>query len=158
MGYPELIISYKICTFHGKFIYILCIVAFYLPNFIIFTVKFENFQVLYNIIQKSLCCSTEIIFSFLCRTLITTALGIYVKCKKKCNSTPVQCLDGIGSSGVMGLLWKKYIQDDIDVTINDACPQAYERIKENMKINNLEVDVLNRDTCALLHEKTYNFM
>jgi tRNA G26 N,N-dimethylase Trm1 len=82
---------------------------------------------------------------------------VYVKSRRSCFD-PVQCLDGIGASGVMGLLWKKHILDNVAVTINDSRAKACERIKENAQLNSLNVEVLNRDTCALLHEQTYNFM
>ncbi|KAJ9576465.1 hypothetical protein L9F63_006678 [Diploptera punctata] len=91
------------------------------------------------------------------RSLITSALAVYTKSGKSCFN-PVRCLDGIGASGVMGLLWKKYVNDNVVITINDSRSRAYERIKQNMNINNLEVEILNRDTCSLLHENTYNFI
>jgi tRNA G26 N,N-dimethylase Trm1 len=73
---------------------------------------------------------------------------------------PVWCLDDIGASGVMGLLWKKHICDNAAVTINDSRVKAYEGIKRNAELNSVDVEVLNRDTstCALLHEQAYNFM
>lgn len=80
-----------------------------------------------------------------------------MKSAKSCFD-PVRCLDGIGASGVMGLLWKKHVCDNVVVTINDSRVKAYERIKENAELNSLDVQVLNRDTCVLLHEQTYNFM
>jgi tRNA (guanine26-N2/guanine27-N2)-dimethyltransferase len=80
-----------------------------------------------------------------------------VKSGKSCFD-PVRCLDGIGASGVMGLLWKKHILDSIAVTINDSRAKAYERIRENAELNGVDVEVLNKDTCVLLHEQTYNFM
>jgi tRNA G26 N,N-dimethylase Trm1 len=58
----------------------------------------------------------------------------------------------------MGLLWKKYVCDKVAVTINDPHTRAYEGIKWNAELNNVNVEVLNRDTCALLHEQTYNFV
>jgi len=58
----------------------------------------------------------------------------------------------------MGLLWKKHILDSIAVTINDSRAKAYERIRENAELNGVDVEVLNKDTCVLLHEQTYNFM
>ncbi|XP_069698025.1 TRMT1-like protein [Periplaneta americana] len=91
------------------------------------------------------------------RALITTALAAYVKSGKSCFD-PVRCLDGIGASGVAGLLWKKHVRDNMAVTINDSREKAYERIKENTQLNNLDVQVLNRDACALLHEHAYNFI
>ncbi|PNF42946.1 hypothetical protein B7P43_G11497 [Cryptotermes secundus] len=91
------------------------------------------------------------------RSLITTVLDVYVKSSKSCFD-PVRCLDGIGASGVTGLLWKKHICDNVAVTINDSRVKAYERIKENAELNHLDVEVLNRDTCVLLHEQAYNFI
>ncbi|XP_021922557.1 TRMT1-like protein isoform X2 [Zootermopsis nevadensis] len=91
------------------------------------------------------------------KALISTALAVYAKSGKSCFK-PVRCLDGIGASGIMGLLWKKHILDNIGVTINDSRTKACERIKENAQLNDLNVKVLNRDTCALLHEQTYNFI
>jgi tRNA G26 N,N-dimethylase Trm1 len=58
----------------------------------------------------------------------------------------------------MGLLWKKHICDNAAVTINDSRVKAYEGIKRNAELNSVDVEVLNRDTCALLHEQAYNFM
>jgi tRNA G26 N,N-dimethylase Trm1 len=70
----------------------------------------------------------------------------------------LRCLDGIGASGVAGLLWKKHVGDNVAVTINDSRGKAYEGIKHNAELNGLAVKILNRDPCALLHEQTYHFM
>ena len=92
-----------------------------------------------------------------CRSLITTALAAYVERGNSCFGT-VRCLDGIGASGVVGFLWKKYVGDKTAVTINDPRTKAYEGIKHNAELNVLTVEILNRDPCALLHEQTYHFV
>ncbi|GLH09042.1 hypothetical protein R5R35_012544 [Gryllus longicercus] len=91
------------------------------------------------------------------RAIISTALAAYMDLGVSVFD-PVRCLDGIGSTGIGGLLWKKYFPTGINVTINDTHPKAYEYIKENATQNNLEVTVLNKDTCVLLHEQTFNFI
>jgi len=92
-----------------------------------------------------------------CRTLITTALAAYVERGNSCCGA-VRCLDGIGASGVVGFLWKKYVGDKTAVTINDSRTKAYEGIKHNADLNALSVEVLNKDPCALLHEQIYHFV
>lgn len=96
-------------------------------------------------------------FLVLNRAIISTALSAYLDLGVSVFD-PVRCLDGIGCTGISGLLWKKYITSGISVTINDSHPKAYEYIKENATQNGIDVTVLNKDTCVLLHEQTFNFI
>ncbi|XP_066993393.2 TRMT1-like protein isoform X2 [Anabrus simplex] len=91
------------------------------------------------------------------RAIVTTALAAYKKMGTSAMN-PIQCLDGIGTTGICGLLWQKYIGDGIKVDIVTHSSKACDRILENAKLNNLTVNVCKVDTCVQLHQHAYNFI
>ncbi|HIQ33036.1 MAG TPA: tRNA (guanine(26)-N(2))-dimethyltransferase [Methanothermococcus okinawensis] len=72
--------------------------------------------------------------------------------------------DPLGGSGVRGIRYAKELinpSGKVEVFINDINPHAYEAIKENVKLNNLEnVKVFNKDANVLLseHFRTFNLV
>lgn len=91
------------------------------------------------------------------RTLVTTALSVYCKSGDSVFA-PVKCVDALGSTGVTGLIWKKYLGDDVSVYINDPHEFSYKLISENSRKNDLKVETLQKDPCILLHEIPFSFI
>ncbi|KAJ1520547.1 hypothetical protein ONE63_003664 [Megalurothrips usitatus] len=91
------------------------------------------------------------------RAVVTTALSVYCDSNESV-FTPVRCVDVIGATGVAGLLWKKYLSDKVTVNINDPHEASHQIIKENCHENNLEVEILKKDPCVLLHERPFSFV
>lgn len=70
----------------------------------------------------------------------------------------MKCIDVIGSTGIAGLLWKKYLGDAVNVYINDPHEKCFEIVTANRNENNLNVEVMKRDPCVLLQEIPFSFM
>jgi tRNA G26 N,N-dimethylase Trm1 len=58
----------------------------------------------------------------------------------------------------MGIIWKKHLKSSVDVVINDPSNFVSDVIRQNAKSNEVEVEVVSKDPCALLHEIGFNFM
>jgi len=100
------------------------------------------------------------IICFINRSLITSTVGCISK-----NGLPgvtdnrkILCLDGIGGTGISGLLWKKYIGENLQVTINDPHETSFSVITENAKNNDVKVEITKEDPCIILHQRPFHFM
>lgn len=91
------------------------------------------------------------------RLFVSSVLAAYIKSKLSVSS-PVKCADVLGACGATGLMWKKHLGDNVDVTINDKIELSCDLIKENIRNNNLKITVTNKDPCIFLHERGYNFV
>ncbi len=66
-------------------------------------------------------------------------------------------LDGLAATGIRGLRIKK--ENDVEeVTLNDINRKAVEIIRKNAKINNLDVEITNRDVNSILSERKYDYV
>ncbi|XP_026278220.1 TRMT1-like protein [Frankliniella occidentalis] len=91
------------------------------------------------------------------RALVTTALSVFCETGHSVFK-PVRCIDVIGSTGVAGLLWKKYLASDVHVHINDPHENSHQIILDNRQRNGLETDIHRKDPCVLLHEMPFSFI
>jgi len=67
---------------------------------------------------------------------------------------PSEYLDAMGASGIRGLRIAK--ECGSTVTINDRSPDAITLIRKNVAGSGLTVEILNRDTNALLSERSFD--
>ena len=65
-------------------------------------------------------------------------------------------LDALAATGVRGIRIVK--ETGVPVTINDSDRQAYEIIKKNVVLNDIEAEVLNRDANAIMAERKYEYV
>ncbi len=65
-------------------------------------------------------------------------------------------LDALAATGIRGIRIKKEI--GIEVAINDVNPDAYKVIKKNAELNNVQVEILNKDANALLSESRFDYV
>ena len=65
-------------------------------------------------------------------------------------------LDALAATGVRGIRIVKEL--GIETTINDRDAKAVEIIKKNLKLNDIEARVTNRDANALMAEEKYNYV
>ena len=66
-------------------------------------------------------------------------------------------LDGLAATGIRGLRIKK--ENEIEeVTINDINKKAVETIIKNAEMNNLDVEITNKNVNSILSEKKYDYV
>ena len=70
---------------------------------------------------------------------------------------PKKICDCLAASGVRGLRYKSVL-DSAEVVANDKNPKALELIKENARLNKLEIRVENKDANVLLLEEKFDFV
>lgn len=88
------------------------------------------------------------------RGIVCCALAAH----KESSSRRLKCLDGNAGCGVNGMLWTKYLGNDIEVTINPSRPEDSDIVEENLKCNQLNVDIADDNTCITLRKENYDFM
>ncbi|XP_071443130.1 TRMT1-like protein [Hetaerina americana] len=92
------------------------------------------------------------------RGIVVAALAAYIESGTSVLH-PIRVLDGIGATGILGLLLRnEFKESEVEVTVNDPNEEACSFIKENALLNSLSVEVVNRDACALMHERAFNFI
>ncbi len=73
------------------------------------------------------------------------------------HNLPVKnALDSLAATGVRGIRIAKEV--GTNVTINDSSREAYEIIKKNVKMNEITVEILNRDANALMAERMFDYV
>lgn len=94
----------------------------------------------------------------ICRGIVIAALAAYLESGNSVLN-PIRVLDGVGATGIFGILVRnEFKESEVEVTVNDPSEEACSFIKDNATINGLSFEVVNRDTCALMHERPFNFM
>ena len=66
-------------------------------------------------------------------------------------------IDGLGGTGVRGVRFENEI-GNFNITINDVNPLAFEIIKKNIALNNLDVKTENRKINILLSQNRYDYV
>ncbi|MFB6216236.1 MAG: hypothetical protein ABEJ72_04605 [Candidatus Aenigmatarchaeota archaeon] len=70
---------------------------------------------------------------------------------------PDKLCDALSASGVRGIRYKR--EGGVgDVWLNDASPDAVERIRKNCEINNVECNVTNKDAGVLLRQNMFDYI
>ncbi|XP_046403799.1 TRMT1-like protein [Ischnura elegans] len=92
------------------------------------------------------------------RGIVIAALAAYLESGNSVLN-PIRVLDGVGATGIFGILVRnEFKESEVEVTVNDPSDEACSFIKDNATLNGLSFEVLNRDTCALMHERPFNFI
>ncbi len=65
-------------------------------------------------------------------------------------------LDALSATGVRGI--RMAIESGVNVTLNDRDRESYRIILENVKLNNLDCEVLNRDANAIMAERRFDYV
>lgn len=84
-----------------------------------------------------------------CRHLDVLAYRVIAKDE----SREVRSLDALAATGVRGI--RACLEAGFRSTFNDKNPRAVELIKENLKLNEIEAEVFNRDAVALMRESRF---
>jgi len=65
-------------------------------------------------------------------------------------------LDALAATGVRGI--RMALENGVDVTLNDRDYDSYRIIKENVQLNGLDLEVLNRDANAVMIERKFDYV
>ncbi|MFP4116800.1 MAG: hypothetical protein ACLFQ8_02545 [Candidatus Aenigmatarchaeota archaeon] len=70
---------------------------------------------------------------------------------------PERACDALSASGIRGIRYKEEAEVP-EVWLNDANPKAVDLIKENVRRNQVDVEVRNKDAAVLLRKEDFNFI
>ncbi|ENN96204.1 N(2),N(2)-dimethylguanosine tRNA methyltransferase [Methanocaldococcus villosus KIN24-T80] len=90
-----------------------------------------------------------------CRDIAVAIIEGFLKLY--CNNKIAYIADALAGTGVRGLRYAKEVDYNVKVYLNDINPKAYEKIKENAKLNGIDnIEIFNEDANIFL-AKHYRF-